>query len=882
MEAVAPARGVSYKRNSPLSVCETTNSHSFDRKCILRLIWIFVTTAALLLATFTLRATTPESIDGYTVAQLESLLGPPSNVAEIKGKSGGTLEFWQYKTPKGVVQLAIVDGRVALVPPAEPHNHVCNGETGRQLARESQKLQKSGKKHEAAVCLSKCLHLERRHEPCARLFNQVVHDVNEDIVARYNQSSPDDLFAFKSLAEEVLEIQPESETARKALADTHSKITNSKMELVRSLAEVRNTADRRKAIASAETQANRGALEEAFETVAPHMNEINVANESERLSSLVTAGLMRRSSIAHSFAEMQSIQELSASWASALSEGDSAKIQKAQGEGLNRILRAEAGTVLSGTGAAGARVLQQELLRQAPMIAASWRTLPWGRLGIEDPLVGVAIKMDSETCNGAGRKIQEQFIKGLPDSLEAVMPSSPSIRIEIQDLQCLIDTNVLGEQAINSTYVATYQQIANSRYVQLQSLIDAAEAEYDEIKLRNSLNPPDNGWIAAAQALLAGTAKSKVDNLRRELQATPPYLSEPVRLQYTPFRSLHRKSITASATVLVHDQLSDVIVSQYVESIEQSESSGVHGALDGDSQGLINEAPSFPADSVLAEKVLRKFTDELHPALHQGLERIFLERAKKNRDAVTMVGNVLIARDMQANSTLASGIYEKLPRLDSLSAQKLSLASVSTLRTALLALPSPSARTNNDRQPSRTSGSAWQVLMEGVVTIQTSTGSGSGFFVTSRGDIVTNAHVVEGAGKITIRTQEGETFLAKVVEISIKYDLALLHVSFEPSIVLSLDDSGSPDLGIDVYAMGAPSGLQGTVTKGIVSGLRSLDGVSYVQIDAPINPGNSGGPVVTGKGKVIGVATWKTLATEGIGFAVSSSEVLKVFGDSIR
>jgi serine protease Do len=94
---------------------------------------------------------------------------------------------------------------------------------------------------------------------------------------------------------------------------------------------------------------------------------------------------------------------------------------------------------------------------------------------------------------------------------------------------------------------------------------------------------------------------------------------------------------------------------------------------------------------------------------------------------------------------------------------------------------------------------------------------------------------------------------------------------------LPLGNSDAATIGQDVYAIGNPLGLTGTVTKGIVSAIRSASGRSYIQLDATINPGNSGGPLLDTDGAVIGVTTFKIRGIEGLNFAIAAHEIKNTF-----
>lgn len=174
--------------------------------------------------------------------------------------------------------------------------------------------------------------------------------------------------------------------------------------------------------------------------------------------------------------------------------------------------------------------------------------------------------------------------------------------------------------------------------------------------------------------------------------------------------------------------------------------------------------------------------------------------------------------------------------------------------------------------------------LDAVVTISAGASGGSGFFVGTSGFVITNAHVVEGASKIIVRTRSKETFLATVMKLSLDDDLALLQVRGSSVSGLRLADSDSAEVGADVIAVGSPLGLEGTVTRGIVSALRRLGDVPLIQIDAAINPGNSGGPLLNEAGQVIGVNTLKLRpqSAEALGFAISANHVKAVFAALLK
>ena len=163
-----------------------------------------------------------------------------------------------------------------------------------------------------------------------------------------------------------------------------------------------------------------------------------------------------------------------------------------------------------------------------------------------------------------------------------------------------------------------------------------------------------------------------------------------------------------------------------------------------------------------------------------------------------------------------------------------------------------------------------------VVGIETTSGRGTGFFVTPE-LLVTNAHVVQGHSYVTVRLAGGRTSQGRVERSSADVDLAIVRTSARADEIqiLQLGSARGVRPGQEVLAIGSPLGLQNTVTRGIVSAVRSAGGVQLIQTDAAINPGNSGGPLIDRDGRVIGVTTLKLArGAESLGFAVAAAHAV--------
>jgi S1-C subfamily serine protease len=170
-------------------------------------------------------------------------------------------------------------------------------------------------------------------------------------------------------------------------------------------------------------------------------------------------------------------------------------------------------------------------------------------------------------------------------------------------------------------------------------------------------------------------------------------------------------------------------------------------------------------------------------------------------------------------------------------------------------------------------------------------GMGSGFVIDSEGHILTNFHVVEGARQVEVTTSDKKKYKAQIVGTDPIHDLAVIQIPNKGVPQAEIGDSKSLVVGQKVYAIGNPFGLSGTMTRGIISSIRSLKGErgfidEAIQTDAAINPGNSGGPLLNARGQVIGINTMILTGgveqSAGIGFAIPINTAKAVLDDLVR
>jgi S1-C subfamily serine protease len=170
-------------------------------------------------------------------------------------------------------------------------------------------------------------------------------------------------------------------------------------------------------------------------------------------------------------------------------------------------------------------------------------------------------------------------------------------------------------------------------------------------------------------------------------------------------------------------------------------------------------------------------------------------------------------------------------------------------------------------------------------------GQGSGFIIDKEGHILTNYHVIANAREVEVTLHNKKKYKATVIGRDRSHDLAVIQINAPGLVAATLGDSKSLVVGQKVYAIGNPFGLNGTMTRGIISSVRPIrtpEGAEIdeaIQTDAAINPGNSGGPLLNSRGEVIGInsliATGGSNQSAGIGFAIPINAAKAVIGDLI-
>ncbi len=160
---------------------------------------------------------------------------------------------------------------------------------------------------------------------------------------------------------------------------------------------------------------------------------------------------------------------------------------------------------------------------------------------------------------------------------------------------------------------------------------------------------------------------------------------------------------------------------------------------------------------------------------------------------------------------------------------------------------------------------------------------GSGFVVDSSGIIATNFHVVGGATDIEIKFKDGKTYpVTGIIDYDVERDVCVLKIDAYGLPVASLGNANLLEPGSKVYVIGAPLGLEYSITDGLYSGKRKDLGQNVLQFSAPISPGNSGGPLLDNQGRVVGITTFIKPEGQNLNFAIPINEIKKFFRTSVK
>ncbi len=471
-----------------------------------------------------------------------------------------------------------------------------------------------------------------------------------------------------------------------------------------------------------------------------------------------------------------------------------------------------------------------------------------------------------------------------PTSLSPHSGGSTDLGIEIELLNC--DSGSLGERNVktrSSVYTAGIQQIVNSEYVELERRLSAAERELSRIQAHAQAEPGNYGYSLA----LIATSFS-VGSLRTKLRNTPAFLELPVEVPYT-FESFEAGAGARIEAVvrLIDPTNPEIHLETEVVGSAVRWADGVRGVALTDSVGESNRDPALPSPKELTAAALKEFSTDLRDKAGPLVGTWLASRAslalKDGREAEAL-GHLLRLKSLEIGSGPPAllALQSELPATallsrDDMMLQKAALGNIEATARRTATRPSQTVTSG----PRAVAGNEIERSMRAVVVVERGGSLGSGFFISADGLLLTNFHVIDDRGPIAVTTDDGEQYLATVVREDKSGDLALLRIQGRAPHFLKLASPSEISLGIDLFALGSPHGLQGTVTKGVLSAKRKVGNVDYLQIDVPINPGNSGGPLLLPDGRVVGINTFGLKDAESLNFAVSVERARSSFGSVI-
>jgi serine protease Do len=404
--------------------------------------------------------------------------------------------------------------------------------------------------------------------------------------------------------------------------------------------------------------------------------------------------------------------------------------------------------------------------------------------------------------------------------------------IVVRPRTAVAERKVTARNKKSSAFVSGYRSEPNPEYAAAQAKFINAQSNLNSVRIQNATTPPGTGWAAVLSGIAKGiseaAAQSQVDDAVKQVQQTPATVQREILDSYEYMETAGEIRRMSEVVVAVLRKDAPNIVAVHSHSAGKTKpftvAYGVHDR-DPNRYRLLSSA-------VTEEDLARSEAEPLKVPISA------------------------VVKSVSANP-------EIVPRPALLATLTVNRGSGSSVRPEIPAATRP--RTNHDSR------------FESVVLIRTPTGKlGSGFFVRP-GYVLTNWHVVDGSSYTDVKTHNGEELAGKVVATDISRDLALVRTGGHGR-PLELH-RGTVASGASVEAIGHPKGLEFSITRGVVSGIRDMPTpktagkkITHIQTDTALNTGNSGGPLMIGD-KVAGVITFAMRDAQGLNFAVHASEV---------
>ncbi len=492
---------------------------------------------------------------------------------------------------------------------------------------------------------------------------------------------------------------------------------------------------------------------------------------------------------------------------------------------------------------------------------------------------------------------------GLFEKAEALSDNiSQVILIKIERVENNVEQT--QPQIKYSKFISGYNKVPNQEYYSVQQKINYAQSELNRLRSQRTY-----GWAdALAVGLAQGVWQANLSNYQQKLYSDEVYDQIPILIDYKYSQNdVQINKLVQMSYKMIDIKRKAILKEDTIIEKENNVVSILEGVHPQDNNNLKN-SPSFNYDDQRQEfhsyvdSTFKQVTSKILDAANNYFE----ERAKdylamgETTEAIdSYLMGYILKKGVWTESiydvlpTDLSGKLHEIPLRSNLIKKMANrknpiiVAKYAYKETSIKAPPaSPSAKFKNSESniPALIEDSKNKVVF--IKSIKNNgISQGSGFFVSDKGHIITNSHVVKNSSAIIIKTTHGTEYVAKVLRSDSYTDLALLKIDVSKVSFFRLCDSNKLEVGQTVIAIGAPLGLEQTVSKGIISGKRHISlskaksKLQMIQTDAQMTHGNSGGPLIDLSGDVVGVNTL-TLNDPGgiqgpVNFAISTSEIVK-------
>ena len=412
---------------------------------------------------------------------------------------------------------------------------------------------------------------------------------------------------------------------------------------------------------------------------------------------------------------------------------------------------------------------------------------------------------------------------------------------------------VLSKNNYTSKYVSGQREVYNPNYdTASANVYDAqnrlAQARADEARQEPTENCADNIWacilVESLKAAPVATAKTNYDNALRTLENTPRTLIQDIISEY----EVEKLEIEASKSLLGELAFVDTGREQIYTIDYPIELSKTFEVIN-----------SPVAETDTNKKRLLDGTSEENEVDDWMNKKIAINKNINNLLNQLMVPNNLKNKNKNV-------LISYLDKFNSI--KPIDIEDINSSQNKIL------IKTDD------------YVIEDSILIVDTLGGMGTGFYITKE-YVITNQHVVEESGFVTLRDFYDNSFTGKVIATDVATDLALISVT-DYQIPLELDNQCSVRRRENVFTVGHPKGFEYSTTRGIVSAIRDMPqpfytavgNKKYIQIDAAISSGNSGGPLFNSLEKVIGVNTWGRTDGQSLNFAIHCSEVKDFLSDN--